>query len=394
MKKTGQVQKTSKSKPKTDKTKSNIPPSKTQSKSIPKKQTSNSSTSKEKKKIEEKKGENPKPSQFKPEKPTNEKSKPVNTKIVSIPSEKNYEYTCLKTIKAHNDWVQKLIILKNNKIISCSQDNTLKLWDLITDDIKTEKKPIFVYKGHTDVINDVIQYTNEKIVSVSRDKTLKQWSINKGKEISSYNSNMPFSCIKQISDIKIALGSGDKSIRFYDLSIMDNNIGDENMNLEVGILTGHQEEIRCLECYDEKTLFSGGSDNKIKVWDILNKKFLFDLEGHVHGIQCLKLIENGKKLLSGGYDNVIRVWDWEKKNQEFFLEGHTGHIMCIDNFDDQFIVSAGTDWSLIIWDLKNKSSVSTLEDHDESVNCCLVLPNGCVCSGSSDQTIKVWGNKN
>ena len=68
--------------------------------------------------------------------------------------------------------------------------------------------------------------------------------------------------------------------------------------------------------------------------------------------------------------------------------------MCIDNFDDQFIVSAGTDWSLIIWDLKNKSSVSTLEDHDESVNCCLVLPNGCVCSGSSDQTIKVWGNKN
>ena len=119
------------------------------------------------------------------------------------------------------------------------------------------------------------------------------------------------------------------------------------------LLTGHEEEIRCLECYNEKTLFSGGSDNKIKVWDILNQKFLYDLEGHVHGIQCLKLIENGKKLLSGGYDNVIRVWDWEKKNQEFFLEGHTGHIMCIDNFDDQFIVSAGTDWKIKLYVSRN-----------------------------------------
>ena len=398
MKKTVQIKKTSKSKPKKE-SKPTIP-LKNQSKSIPKKssnvktslskektKSSNSKASTEKKGTQN--GEEKKVSQFKPEQKL-EKST-TNAKTVTFPLEKKTNYNVLRTIKAHNDWVQKLLILKNGKVISCSQDHTLKLWDFMTDDISVQKTPIFVYKGHTDSVTDVIQYTNEKMVSISRDKTLKQWNIFKGKEISSYNCIMPFSCLKQISDTKIALGAGDKSIRLFDLSIMDNNIGDENMNLEISVLNGHEEEVICLECYNEINLFSGGSDNKIKVWDLNNKIFLYNLEGHVQGVQCLKLIQNGKKLLSGGYDNVIRVWNWENKIQEFFLEGHTGHIMCIDKIDDETIISGSTDWSLNIWELNKKEIICSLEDHEESVNCCAYLPNGNIVSGSTDQNIKIWG---
>ena len=354
MKKATAAKKTSKSKPKSSSTKPQIAP-KTQSKSIPKKSTKNTSQSKDKVKEEPKKQE-VKSSQFKPEEKQKEKEEPKkekvpNTKSVKFPDEKRDEYKVIRTIKAHDDWVQKLLILKNGKVVTCSQDSTLKLWDLVTDDIKTKKTPIFIYKGHTDAVTDVIQYTNEKLVSISRDKTIKQWNINSGKEITSYNANMPFSCIIQISDTQVALGSGDKTIKFYDLSPMDNNFGDEKIDLEFAVLEGHQEEVICLENYDGVHLFSGGNDYKIKVWDITKKEFLFDLEGHVQGVQCLKLIENGKKLLSGGYDNVVRVWDWENKKQEFVLEGHTGHIMCIGFIGNDRIVSGATDWSLIVWDL-------------------------------------------
>ena len=218
MKKATAVKKTSKSKPKSSTTKSQTTP-KNQSKSIPKKSTNPSSQSKEKVKEESKKPEVK-------EKQESKKEKTPNTKSVKLPDEKRDEYKVIRTIKAHDDWVQKLLILKNGKV-TCIQDSTLKLWDFVTEDIKTKKTPIFIYKGHTDAVTDVIQYTNEKLVSISRDKTIKQWNINSGKEITSYNANMPFSCIIQISDTQVALGSGDKIIKFYDLSPMDNNFGDE-----------------------------------------------------------------------------------------------------------------------------------------------------------------------
>ena len=391
MKKATAAKNTSKSKPKSSTTKSQITP-KNQSKSIPKKSTNPSSQSKEKVKEESKKQE-VKSSQFKPEvkeKQESKKEKTPNTKSVKFPDEKRDEYKVIRTIKAHDDWVQKLLILKNGKVVTCSQDSTLKLWDFVTEDIKTKKTPIFIYKGHTDAVTDVIQYTNEKLVSISRDKTIKQWNINSGKEITSYNANMPFSCIIQISDTQVALGSGDKTIKFYDLSPMDNNFGDEKIELELAVLNGHQEEVICLEIYDGIHLFSGGNDYKIKVWDINKREFLFDLEGHVQGVQCLKLIENGKKLLSGGYDNVVRVWDWQNKKQEFVLEGHTGHITCIDFIGNNRIISGGTYWSLIVWDLNSKEIVCTLEDHEEGVTAVAVLGDGNIASGSMDQTVKIW----
>ena len=55
--------------------------------------------------------------------------------------------------------------VSNDKFISCSDDNTIKLWDLNGDCLKT-------FIGHTKQIHSIQVMPNDKIISCSLDKTI------------------------------------------------------------------------------------------------------------------------------------------------------------------------------------------------------------------------------
>ncbi len=46
---------------------------------------------------------------------------------------------CLKTFEGHTDWVLCVKLVNENQIVSCSEDKTIKIWDIETGDcIKQE----------------------------------------------------------------------------------------------------------------------------------------------------------------------------------------------------------------------------------------------------------------
>ena len=61
---------------------------------------------------------------------------------------------------AHDDWIIKVISLPNNRIASCSWDETIKIWTLSSD------IPFKVLKGHQDRINSIL-YVKEKDILIS-----------------------------------------------------------------------------------------------------------------------------------------------------------------------------------------------------------------------------------
>ena len=285
-------------------------------------------------------------------------------------------YKCSRTINAHKDWVTKIILLKNGSFLSCSEDSTLKLWDL------TQKKPLKFFKWHTEGVVNAIQFSNGKIISSSRDKTLRIWNISSGKELDYITSRQPYYCILKINDTLIAVAGGDRDIRIYDLS-------NDEETIEVGIIEGHEFVIRDLELIDQNTIASCSEDKSICVWNYEKKELLYKLLGHTEGVKTIKLLSNGK-LASGGFDNLIKIWNLQTKNCEMTLEGHTGHVFCLDELNDGRLISGATDWSMIVWDLNKGTSDFEIEGHNESVNSLVVLPDGKILSGSSDQTIKIW----
>jgi WD40 repeat protein len=146
------------------------------------------------------------------------------------------KFKCIKTYSnAHQDFIERLVVLKNGKIASCSYDSLIKLWD-VSD---MSKKPSLILKGHTNTVTDIIQYTNTLLASVSKDKTIRKWNVNTGKEVYCYSFNTPFLCICPVTDTTVCCGGGDQTLRIYDLSI------DKQIE-ELYQLNGHSDIILCL----------------------------------------------------------------------------------------------------------------------------------------------------
>ena len=116
--------------------------------------------------------------------------------------------------KGHNDGITSLCELSGNKLISSSDDNTLKLWNLNYNTISLIK----TLNGN-DWMYQVIPLTNNIIASGSKDKTIKIWELNSFREIRSLQEDFEvFSLLKlRNKNIMVSAGWG-KSISFWNIN--------------------------------------------------------------------------------------------------------------------------------------------------------------------------------
>ena len=117
-------------------------------------------------------------------------------------------------------------------------------------------------------------------------------------------------------------------------------------------MEGHTHAVECLTLYGNK-LFSGSSDNTIRVWDADTHKHLATLEGHTSYVSCLTLC--GNKLFSAGYDRTIRVWDADTHKHLATLAGHTSWVTCLTLYGNK-LFSASADSTIRVWNVKEEDS--------------------------------------
>ena len=66
---------------------------------------------------------------------------------------------------------------------------------------------------------------------------------------------------------------------------------------------------------DGKTLFSGGGDLTVKVWDVVTRQLRWTFYGHQGGVNCIALSPDGNTLASGSLDRTIRLWRRASKHE-------------------------------------------------------------------------------
>ena len=71
--------------------------------------------------------------------------------------------------KGHNSTINTIVELSNEKLITCSDENDLILWD------RTEPESIYMIKGHTDIIKCLCYLEGNKFATVGKDNFLKIW---------------------------------------------------------------------------------------------------------------------------------------------------------------------------------------------------------------------------
>lgn len=145
------------------------------------------------------------------------------------------------------------------------------------------------------------------------------------------------------------------------------NLFDPDYTPQRTTLSGHTTSvIACLQVEDNYVI-TGGCDKMIRVYNLVNKRFLLQLSGHDGEVWALKYAHGGI-LVSGSTDRTVRVWDIKKGCCTHVFKGHNSMVRCLDIVEYKnikYIVTGSRDNTLHVWKLPKESSVPDHgEEHD------------------------------
>lgn len=232
-----------------------------------------------------------------------------------------------------------------------------------------------VLKGHDDHVITCLQFSGNRIVSGSDDNTLKVWSAVTGRCLRTLVGHTGGVWSSQMSGNTIISGSTDRTLKVWDMET----------GQCVHTLLGHTSTVRCMHLYGKRVV-SGSRDATLRVWDIEHGTCLHVLVGHLAAVRCVQY--DGKLIVSGAYDYMVKIWHPERQECLHTLQGHTNRVYSLQ-FDGIHVVSGSLDTSIRVWDVETGNCKHTLMGH-QSLTSGMELRQNILVSGNADSTVKVW----
>nr|XP_032526588.1 F-box/WD repeat-containing protein 7 [Danaus plexippus plexippus] len=232
-----------------------------------------------------------------------------------------------------------------------------------------------VMRGHDDHVITCLQFYGKRILSGSDDTTLKVWSAVNGKCLRTLVGHSGGVWSSQMVGDLVISGSTDRTLRVW--------------NAKTGqclkVLAGHTSTVRCMHLHQNRVV-SGSRDATLRVWSIPDGRCLRVLVGHLAAVRCVQY--DGKVVVSGAYDYFVKVWNPDTGECLHTLAGHTNRVYSLQ-FDGVHVVSGSLDTSIRVWDVESGQLKHTLTGH-QSLTSGMELHSNILVSGNADSTVKVW----
>jgi len=163
-------------------------------------------------------------------------------------------------------------------------------------------------------------------------------------------------------------------------------------------LPGHSEAVVSASFSpDGKNLASGSGDTTVRFWDLNTENPLFTCKGHRNHVLFTAWSPDGKMLASACKSGEVRIWDPETGVQKGKpLLGHKQWITWLAweplhlNPLCRKVASSSKDGDVRIWDVMLGTCLITLSGHLQGVMCIRWGGTGLIYSASQDRTVKVW----
>ncbi|XP_053623969.1 F-box/WD repeat-containing protein 7 isoform X2 [Plodia interpunctella] len=274
-------------------------------------------------------------------------------------------------MRGHDDHVITCLQFYGNRILSGSDDTTLKVWSAVTG------KCLRTLVGHSGGVWSS-QMVGDLVISGSTDRTLRVWNAKSGqclKVLAGHTSTVR--CMHLHQD-RVVSGSRDATLRVWSVS----------EGRCVRVLIGHLAAVRCVQ-YDGKVVVSGAYDYFVKVWNPDTGECLHTLAGHTNRVYSLQF--DGIHVVSGSLDTSIRVWDVETGHLKHMLTGHQSLTSGME-LRSNILVSGNADSTVKVWDITTGHCLHTLSgpNKHQSAVTCLQSSNRFVITSSDDGTVKLW----
>ncbi len=118
---------------------------------------------------------------------------------------------------------------------------------------------------------------------------------------------------------------------------------------------------------DARTLFSGGSDGMVRLWELPSGRDLGALNGSGDPVTTLALTSDGQFLLTGDLSGRLSLWDVADQRQVSDVDAHQGAVTALRVTPSRrFAVSGGYDGMVFTWSLPDLAVVATHKTGDPS----------------------------
>ncbi len=289
----------------------------------------------------------------------------------------------IRVFKGHYDDVTSVAFSPDRKfVLSGSQDNTIRLWDVLTG------KKIRFFKGHYDDVTCVTFSPDGKyVMSGSDDNTARIWDVQTGKEIRVFRRyRWTVTSVAFSPDGKLTvLGGKDSTVRLWDVQT----------GKEIRVFKGHKYDVTSVAFSpDGKFVLSGSDDSTIRLWNVKTGKGIRVFEGYQYDVTSVAFSPDGKFVLSGNSDNIVRLWDVQTGKKTWFGEHEDNVTSVTFSPDGKYMLSGSQDKTIRLWDMHSGKKIRVFKAHlydwYVSVTSTAFSPNGkSVISGSSDGTIQL-----
>ncbi|ORZ03817.1 quinon protein alcohol dehydrogenase-like superfamily [Syncephalastrum racemosum] len=165
-------------------------------------------------------------------------------------------------------------------------------------------------------------------------------------------------------------------------------------------LSGHTEAVlSCAFSPDGSKLATGSGDATVRIWDLNTETPQHTLKGHKSWVLSIAWSPDGSILASGSMDNTVRLWDPKTGKQiGDGLKGHTKWITSLSwepyhlNSKCNRLASSSKDHTVRVWDTTLRRMVFSISQHTAAVTCVKWGGEGLLYTASQDKTIKVWNS--
>ncbi|KAA3605871.1 MAG: hypothetical protein DWQ06_03130 [Calditrichaeota bacterium] len=256
-----------------------------------------------------------------------------------------------------------------NKIISGSEDKTIKVWDSIDGSLQ--------WTGlHSQRVSSIASNQNGSQVASGSQGKLNIWNLQTGSLIWSYDASGFVTQIKYSpTDNQVAMvGNGLKIFNAFDGTILHNFGGSTSLDF-----SNDGQKI-------------AGAQNPYLYLSSLEGDSIIWRSNHPD-IHPIRFSPDGSKLISGSYQDNIKVWDIATGS--VLLTGyHSGYVLSVDfSFDSKLAVSGGESPYVKVWDVENASEKWS-KTHSGTTRKVIFSPDGTKVLSIAGKTLKIWDSSN
>ncbi|CAO3624223.1 unnamed protein product [Cunninghamella blakesleeana] len=235
------------------------------------------------------------------------------------------------------------------KTINGSNDNE-SINNINNDDNELEPDYVRLIGHSGPVYGTSFNYDNEYLISCSQDQTVRLWDLNTYENLVVYkNHNYP------VWDVDFgpfgfyfATASHDRTARLWSCDHI----------YPLRIFAGHLSDVDVVKFHpNSKYLVTGSSDKTARLWDVQRGTCVRVFNGHSGAIRTVAISPNGRLMASAGDDRTINLWDLGSGRRLKTMTGHSDNIYSVDfSMDSHTLISGGADGTVRIWDV-NKDTL-------------------------------------